>query len=271
MGDTAQALARNALAIGTNAQAAGVSSGAIGTQNRVTGANTYVLGSQNSTAATGTAADVSASNSGIFGNENRMEGDSNRIVGNSNKVEKASMAQSGSTTPKKLEDIMVTGNGNVVSGDPDTATARDAGDVTGITVTGSKNKVVAKNNKGKNLTDIQIVGNNNEIDTSDKDRDLSNTQILGSNVKATLGNSTYIGSGSAYVVSGTTTRNGNILRQRHLRLCRRYSRRCCHRRLRRKRTAYPKRGIRFGQQYQHRCRQWKPALHHDSASAVCRR
>lgn len=206
MGDTAQALARNALAIGTNAQAAGVSSGAIGTQNRVTGANTYVLGSQNSTAATGTAADVSASNSGIFGNENRMEGDSNRIVGNSNKVEKASMAQSGSTTPKKLEDIMVTGNGNVVSGDPDTATARDAGDVTGITVTGSKNKVVAKNNKGKNLTDIQIVGNNNEIDTSDKDRDLSNTQILGSNVKATLGNSTYIGSGSAYVVSGTTTK-----------------------------------------------------------------
>ena len=206
MGDTAQALARNALAIGTNAQAVGVSSGAIGTQNRVTGANTYVLGSQNSTAATGTAADVSASNSGIFGNENRMEGDSNRIVGNSNKVEKASMAQSGSTTPKKLEDIMVTGNGNVVSGDPDTATARDAGDVTGITVTGSKNKVVAKNNKGKNLTDIQIVGNNNEIDTSDKDRDLSNTQILGSNVKATLGNSTYIGSGSAYVVSGTTTK-----------------------------------------------------------------
>lgn len=206
MGDTAQALAENALAIGTNAQAAGVSSGAIGTQNRVTGANTYVLGSQNSTAATGTAADVSASNSGIFGNENRMEGDSNRIVGNSNKVEKASMAQSGSTTPKKLEDIMVTGNGNVVSGDPDTATARDAGDVTGITVTGSKNKVVAKNNKGKNLTDIQIVGNNNEIDTSDKDRDLSNTQILGSNVKATLGNSTYIGSGSAYVVSGTTTK-----------------------------------------------------------------
>lgn len=206
MGDTAQALAENALAIGTNAQAAGVSSGAIGTQNRVIGANTYVLGSQNSTAATGTAADVSASNSGIFGNENRMEGDSNRIVGNSNKVEKASMAQSGSTTPKKLEDIMVTGNGNVVSGDPDTATARDAGDVTGITVTGSKNKVVAKNNKGKNLTDIQIVGNNNEIDTSDKDRDLSNTQILGSNVKATLGNSTYIGSGSAYVVSGTTTK-----------------------------------------------------------------
>lgn len=205
MGDTAQALAKNALAIGTNAQAAGVSSGAIGTQNRVTGANTYVLGAGNNNS--GTASDgVAAVNSGIFGNSNNLEGDSNRIVGNSNKVEKASMAQSGSTTPKKLEDIMVTGNGNVVSGDPDTATARDAGDVTGITVTGSKNKVVAKNNKGKNLTDIQIVGNNNEIDTSDKDRDLSNTQILGSNVKATLGNSTYIGSGSAYVVSGTTTK-----------------------------------------------------------------
>lgn len=210
MGDTAQALARNALAIGTNAQAAGVSSGAIGTQNRVTGANTYVLGSQNSTAATGTAADVSASNSGIFGNENRMEGDSNRIVGNSNKVEKASMAQSGSTTPKKLEDIMVTGNGNVVSGDPDTATARDAGDVTGITVTGSKNKVVAKNNKGKNLTDIQIVGNQNTVDATTQNADLSNTQILGSHVTATLGNSVYLGSNSAYVVSGATTKGMDV-------------------------------------------------------------
>lgn len=209
MGDTAQALNANALAIGTTAKAEGASSGAIGTNNYVKGENTYVLGAGNNNS--GTASDgVAAVNSGIFGNSNNLEGDSNRIVGNSNKVEKASMAQSGSTTPKKLEDIMVTGNGNVVSGDPDTATARDAGDVTGITVTGSKNKVVAKNNKGKNLTDIQIVGNNNEIDTSDKDRDLSNTQILGSNVKATLGNSTYIGSGSAYVVSGTTTKGMEI-------------------------------------------------------------
>lgn len=205
MGDTAQALAENALAIGTNAQASGVSSGAIGTQNRVTGANTYVLGSQNSTAATGTAADVSASNSGIFGNENRMEGDSNRIVGNQNVLKMKSLSNNSSNS-KTFENIFVTGNHNTVTGDPDTSTAGDAGDVTGITVTGSKNKVVAKNNKGKNLTDIQIVGNNNEIDTSDKDRDLSNTQILGSNVKATLGNSTYIGSGSAYVVSGTTTK-----------------------------------------------------------------
>ena len=202
MGDTAQALNANALAIGTTAKAEGASSGAIGTNNYVKGENTYVLGAENDNS--GAASDgVAAVNSGIFGNSNNLEGDSNRIVGNSNKVEKASMAQSGS---KKLEDIMVTGNGNVVSGDPDTTTAGDAGDVTGITVTGSKNKVVAKNNKGKNLTDIQIVGNNNEIDTSDKDRDLSNTQILGSNVNATLGNSAYIGSGSAYVVSGTTTK-----------------------------------------------------------------
>lgn len=209
MGDTAQALNANALAIGTTAKAEGASSGAIGTNNYVKGENTYVLGAGNNNS--GTASDgVAAVNSGIFGNSNNLEGDSNRIVGNSNKVEKASMAQSGSTTPKKLEDIMVTGNGNVVSGDPDTATARDAGDVTGITVTGSKNKVAAKNNKGKNLTDIQIVGNNNEIDTSDKDRDLSNTQILGSHVTATLGNSVYLGSNSAYVVSGATTKGMKV-------------------------------------------------------------
>lgn len=209
MGDTAQALAENALAIGTNAQAAGVSSGAIGTQNRVTGANTYVLGSQNSTAATGTAADVSASNSGIFGNENRMEGDSNRIVGNQNVLKMGSLSNNSSNS-KTFENIFVTGNQNTVTGDPDTSTAGDAGSVSDITVTGSKNTIQAKNQKNRNLTDIQIVGNQNTVDATTQNADLSNTQILGSHVTATLGNSVYLGSNSAYVVSGATTKGMDV-------------------------------------------------------------
>ena len=209
MGDTAQALARNALAIGTNAQAAGVSSGAIGTQNRVTGANTYVLGSQNSTAATGTAADVSASNSGIFGNENRMEGDSNRIVGNQNVLKMESLSNNSSNS-RTFENIFVTGNHNTVTGDPDTSTAGDAGSVSDITVTGSKNTIQAKNQKNRNLTDIQIVGNQNTVDATAQNADLSNTQILGSHVTATLGNSVYLGSNSAYVVSGATTKGMDV-------------------------------------------------------------
>lgn len=209
MGDTAQALAENALAIGTNAQAAGVSSGAIGTQNRVTGANTYVLGSQNSTAATGTAADVSASNSGIFGNENRMEGDSNRIVGNQNVLKMESLSNNSSNS-ETFENIFVTGNHNTVTGDPDTSTAGDAGSVSDITVTGSKNTIQAKNQKNRNLTDIQIVGNQNTVDATTQNADLSNTQILGSHVTATLGNSVYLGSNSAYVVSGATTKEMDV-------------------------------------------------------------
>lgn len=209
MGDTAQALAENALAIGTNARAAGVSSGAIGTQNRVTGANTYVLGSQNSTAATGTAADVSASNSGIFGNENRMEGDSNRIVGNNNILKMESLSNN-SSNPKDFKNIFVTGNHNTVTGDPDTSTAGDAGSVSDITVTGSKNTIQAKNQKNRNLTDIQIVGNQNTVDATTQNADLSNTQILGSHVTATLGNSVYLGSNSAYVVSGATTKGMDV-------------------------------------------------------------
>lgn len=209
MGDTAQALAENALAIGTNAQAAGVSSGAIGTQNRVTGANTYVLGSQNSTAATGTAADVSASNSGIFGNENRMEGDSNRIVGNQNVLKMKSLSNNSSNS-KTFENIFVTGNHNTVTGDPDTSTAGDAGSVSDITVTGLKNTIQAKNQKNRNLTDIQIVGNQNTVDATTQNADLSNTQILGSHVTATLGNSVYLGSNSAYVVSGATTKGMDV-------------------------------------------------------------
>ena len=209
MGDTAQALAENALAIGTNAQAAGVSSGAIGTQNRVIGANTYVLGSQNSTAATGTAADVSASNSGIFGNENRMEGDSNRIVGNQNVLKMESLSNNSSNS-ETFENIFVTGNHNTVTGDPDTSTAGDAGSVSDITVTGSKNTIQAKNQKNRNLTDIQIVGNQNTVDATTQNADLSNTQILGSHVTATLGNSVYLGSNSAYVVSGATTKGMDV-------------------------------------------------------------
>ena len=209
MGDTAQALAENALAIGTNAQAAGVSSGAIGTQNRVTGANTYVLGSQNSTAATGPAADVSASNSGIFGNENRMEGDSNRIVGNQNVLKMESLSNNSSNS-RTFENIFVTGNHNTVTGDPDTSTAGDAGSVSDITVTGSKNTIQAKNQKNRNLTDIQIVGNQNTVDATTQNADLSNTQILGSHVTATLGNSVYLGSNSAYVVSGATTKGMDV-------------------------------------------------------------
>lgn len=205
MGDTAQALAENALAVGTNAQAEGVSSGAIGTKNRVTGANTYVLGSQNSTAATGTAADVSASNSGIFGNENRMEGDSNRIVGNQNVLKMESLSNN-PANPKTFENIFVTGNQNMVTGDPDTSTAGDAGNVSDIVITGSKNTIRAKNQKNKDLTDIQILGSQNTLDATTQNTDLSNTQILGSHVTATLGNSIYLGSNSAYVVSGATTK-----------------------------------------------------------------
>ena len=100
---------------------------------------------------------------------------------------------------------MLTGNNNTVSGDTDTTTQDDAGKVSGITITGSKNTVKAKNNT-KNLTDVQIVGNNNTIDTSNKALDLSNTQILGSNVNATMGNSVYLGSGSAYVADGASTK-----------------------------------------------------------------
>ena len=209
MGDTAQALNANALAIGTTAKAEGASSGAIGTNNYVKGENTYVLGSQNSTAATGTAADVSASNSGIFGNENRMEGDSNRIVGNQNVLKMESLSNNSSNS-ETFENIFVTGNHNTVTGDPDTSTAGDAGSVSDITVTGSKNTIQAKNQKNRNLTDIQIVGNQNTVDATTQNADLSNTQILGSHVTATLGNSVYLGSNSAYVVSGATTKGMDV-------------------------------------------------------------
>ena len=204
LGDTAQALANDALAIGTQAQASGSTSAAIGARSAVSGANTYVVGSDNSNNPAGTGATITATNSGVFGNQNRLEGNKNRLVGNSNTVKLESMALL--TTPKKIEDVMITGNDNTVSGDPDASTQGDAGNILGISVTGSKNTIQAKNSGNKDLKNIGIVGNNNTIDTSNTARNLSDTQILGSDVTATLGNSVYLGSKSAYVVAGASTK-----------------------------------------------------------------
>ncbi|RJV50443.1 ESPR-type extended signal peptide-containing protein [Veillonella sp. AF13-2] len=204
LGDTAQALANDALAIGTQAQASGSTSAAIGARSAVSGANTYVVGSDNSNNPAGTGATITATNSGVFGNQNRLEGNKNRLVGNSNTVKLESMALL--TTPKKIEDVMITGNDNTVSGDPDASTQGDAGNILGISVTGSKNTIQAKNSGNKDLKNIGIVGNNNTIDTSNTARDLSDTQILGSDVTATLGNSVYLGSRSAYVAAGDSTK-----------------------------------------------------------------
>ena len=204
LGDTAQALANDALAIGTQAQASGSASAAIGARSAVSGANTYVVGSDNSNNPAGTGATIAATNSGVFGNQNRLEGNKNRLVGNSNTVKLESMALL--TTPKKIEDVMITGNDNTVSGDPDASTQGDAGNILGISVTGSKNTIKAKNSGNKDLKNIGIVGNNNTIDTSNTARDLSDTQILGSDVTATLGNSVYLGSKSAYVAAGASTK-----------------------------------------------------------------
>ena len=200
LGDRAHALANDALAIGTTASATGESSGAIGTANTVNGAGTYVIGARNSAPTTPVASNgsnITAVNSGVFGNENTLDGENNRVTGNSNIVKKE--------TATELTDIMLTGNNNTVSGDADTTTQDDAGKMSGITITGSKNTVKAKNNT-KNLTDVQIVGNNNTVDASSNAQGLSNIQILGSNVNATMGNSVYLGSGSAYVADSVSTK-----------------------------------------------------------------
>ena len=138
-----------------------------------------------------------------------MEGDSNRIIGNNNILKMESLSND-SSNPKVFKNIFVTGNQNMVTGDPDTSTAGDAGNVSDIAITGSQNTIRAKNQKNKDLTDIQIIGSQNTLDATTQNADLSNTQILGSHVTATLGNSVYLGSNSAYTVSGATTKGMDV-------------------------------------------------------------
>lgn len=67
---------------------------------------------------------------------------------------------------------------------------------------GSGNTVQGKSSddsKTNNIKDVTILGYNNKVDANtDTTVDFSNTQILGSNVTAKLGNSVYLGSNAAY-------------------------------------------------------------------------
>lgn len=186
---------------GEDAAAAGEGAVAIGVSAKANGKDSVALG-DDARSASSAENSIAIGREAVSGSFNDMtgDGDSSNVVKDGGK---ASISIGDAANARGNSSIAL-GDGATVYNDGTNDQLND-----NSMAIGTKASTVASNNaiaKGKNLTDIQIVGNNNEIDTSDKDRDLSNTQILGSNVKATLGNSTYIGSGSAYVVSGTTTK-----------------------------------------------------------------
>lgn len=207
IGTKAQTGAENDIAIGTNQSVTGKNSGSIGyagletdaNKTVITGEGTYSLGNTNSR--------VVGAESGIFGNSNSINAVTNvRVVGNTNKIGEITPA-SGAQAPDPntatpvtyLKDIYVNGYNNKIS-----SGSKLAKDLSGMFVLGHDNEVANitdPNAPGElAITDSTVIGARNKVNTAG-----SSYFVLGNDVTATLANSIYLGSKSAYTVKGAST------------------------------------------------------------------
>lgn len=207
IGTKAKTDAENAIAIGTHQTVTGKNSGSIGyagletdaKRTIVSGEGTYSLGNTNSR--------VVGTESGIFGNSNVVNAVTNvRVIGNTNKVGEVNLAP-GATPPDPnaaspvtyLKDVYVTGYNNKIS-----SGSKLAKDLSGMFVLGHDNEVgyIADPNAPDELaiTDSMVLGARNKVNTAG-----ASYFILGNDVTATLANSVYLGSKSAYTAKGNSS------------------------------------------------------------------
>ena len=222
MGAQAKSSGRSSNAIGDQANAEGENSIAIGTKSRSNSLNSIAIGNE-TFAADGTSDTVignnsktsKAENANVFGTESIIvskQPDNDHVVhisessmmGNHNKI-----ACNGAND---ITNVIISGNKNKVQvgteNDP-----LDADKLDKINITGTNNEVTLKD-KTLPVQDITIMGNDNHVVGSSelpmKDgSSLSNIQILGSEVMATVANSVYLGTGSVATASATDTTAGS--------------------------------------------------------------
>ncbi|HDR1104058.1 TPA: YadA-like family protein [Pasteurella multocida] len=205
LGTKSHAKGLNSIAFGTNQVVSGQNSGSIGYAGElgnakatvINGEGTYSLGNTNST--------LTANESGIFGNSNEIKAKENaRIVGNKNTIgaieEKPHVPGTPPAPPvNDLKDIYVTGYDNKISSDK-----KLAKDLSGLFVYGHGNNIAQlpdpDSTEEFTLTNSSVIGANNTLNTKGSDY-----FVLGNNVTATLANSVYLGSESAYVDAGNST------------------------------------------------------------------
>lgn len=199
----AEALASgvDAVAIGKGSKAYSTDSMAIGQDNSVTGNNVYGLGSSNSFSGEWGA----ITQSGVSGYKNTVTSVSDQdttnaltgiyMTGNSNTFDQ-------NVKYNVMQDITVQGNSNTIDGGAG-GTSSHQNTLSQIAIVGFGNTVQGKSSddgKTNNIKDVTILGYNNKVDANtDTTVDFSNTQILGNNVTAALGNSVYLGNNAAYV------------------------------------------------------------------------
>ena len=204
IGHSAYAQGADSVVIGTSSTANGASSGIVGKSNTINGSNTYVVGSENNVNGNWGAATYS----GLYGSKNIVNPvsdksgntkhgmDSLSVTGNSNTISQGSYSDT-------VQNISILGNGNSVTGaNTDEA---NAGTTANITIIGGDNKVTGRDGAGSDymgktwnqLTRTSIIGYGNTVNQAQSTISLANTQILGNDVTATLGNSVYLGTGSS--------------------------------------------------------------------------
>ena len=218
----------NSIAMGTNQRVDGANSGSIGYAGKldlattgrnlggtydlnatlVKGDGTYSIGNTNS--------EILSNQSGVFGNDNFVQGKENiRVVGNSNIISKNNQtpAAGASAVPTSLKNVYVTGHGNKV--DVGVAPLEDSKN---IFVMGAGN-IIGDSSTAKNITDTYVIGTgnkvseSNELTATDDPSDPATTKtkigkgyfILGNNVNATLQNSVYLGTESAFINAGAVS------------------------------------------------------------------
>lgn len=204
IGHSAYAQGADSVVLGTSSTANGASSGIVGKSNTINGSNTYAVGSENNVNGNWGAVTYS----GLYGSKNIVNPvsdtsgntkhgmDSLSITGNSNTISQGSYSDT-------VQNISILGNSNSVTGaNTDEA---NAGTTANITVIGGSNTVTGRDGAGSDdmgktwnqLTRTTVIGYKNTVNQAASTTSLADTQILGNDVTATLGNSVYLGTGSA--------------------------------------------------------------------------
>lgn len=200
IGSEALASGTDAVAVGKGSKAYSTDSTAIGQNNTVTGSNVYGLGSSNAISGNW----GSIVQSGVSGYQNTVTSVSDQDT--TNALTGVYMTGSSNTLNQNvkynvMQDITVQGSSNTINGGAG-GTSGHPNTLSQIAIVGSGNTVQGKSSddsKTNNIKDVTILGYNNKVDANtDTTVDFSNTQILGSNVTAKLGNSVYLGSNAAY-------------------------------------------------------------------------
>ncbi|WP_240964636.1 YadA-like family protein [Pasteurella multocida] len=205
LGTKSHAKGLNSIAFGTNQVVSGQNSGSIGYAGELGNANATVINGEGTYSLGNTNSTLTANESGIFGNSNEIKAKENaRIVGNKNTIgaieEKPHVPGTPPAPPvNDLKDIYVTGYDNKISSDK-----KLAKDLSGLFVYGHGNNIAQlpdpDSTEEFTLTNSSIIGANNTLNTKGSDY-----FVLGNNVTATLANSVYLGSDSAYVGAGNST------------------------------------------------------------------